>query len=129
MNISSRLSLVTLREKADSVLSALFILHDPSSSRTDPNFVQFAKDILVSVVEETFSGPPRFIVGNRSPLLIHWIYQAASVYSRLLRVTENEDSGLLESLKLQLRTLKRRWMVAGIFSFFSFPVALLNSRI
>lgn len=71
----------------------------------------------MSVVEETFSSPPRFLVGNPSPLLIHWMYQAASVYSRLLRVTENEDSGLLENLKLQLRTSRRRWMVAG--SFFS----------
>lgn len=68
----------------------------------------------MSVVEETFSSPTRFLVGNPSPLLIYWIYQAASVYSRLLRVTDNEDSGLLENLKLQLRTLKRRWMVAGI---------------
>ncbi|MCJ1265250.1 hypothetical protein MMC22_005125 [Lobaria immixta] len=94
--------------------SALFILHDPSSSRTDPNFVQFARDILMSVVEETFSTPPRYLAGNPSPLLIPWMYQAASVYSRLLRVTDNEDSGLLENLKLHLRTLNRRWMVAGI---------------
>lgn len=88
----------------------------------DPKFVQLAQEVLRSLVEETFSSQPRFLVGNPSPLLIHWMYQAASVYGRLLRVTENDDSGLLENLKLQLKTLKRRWMVAGMF-FFGFPLS------
>lgn len=108
------------KSKADAGFSALFILHDLSSSRTDQTFVRFARELL-SVVKETFSSSPRFVAGNPSPLLIHWMYQAASIHSRLFRVTDNEDSELLENFKLQLRTLNRRWMVAGIH----FPASYL----
>ncbi len=100
--------------------SSLSLLHDPSLSKTDPDHIQYSLALLKPVAEETVDSGCLFLTGSRgvvenpSPLLIHWAYQAATIYSRLIRETGRQDLGPLEKLKLKLRILARRWMAAGM---------------
>lgn len=52
---------------------------------------------------------------NVSPLLLYWTYQAASIYASLYRETGDEKHlKSWEILEETLRTLNKRWMVAGM---------------
>lgn len=52
---------------------------------------------------------------NVSPLLLYWAYQAASIYASLYRETADEKHlKSWEVLEETLKTLNKRWMVAGM---------------
>ncbi|MCJ1459898.1 hypothetical protein MMC28_010277 [Mycoblastus sanguinarius] len=101
--------------------SALMTLHDPKSSRTDPEHIQNAFAFSKSIAEETsdntlifFNGSP-ISVDNLSPLLSHWAYQAAVIFIRLSRATGEEAAQRLGMLKTKLRVLSRRWKTADAY--------------
>ncbi|KAH8804456.1 hypothetical protein F5884DRAFT_796079 [Xylogone sp. PMI_703] len=51
-----------------------------------------------------------------SPLLLHYIYRAASIYLGIKRATPSESiTGNLNVLKEALRLFNRRWLVAGTY--------------
>ena len=47
-------------------------------------------------------------------LSLHWIYQAAIIQARYNRDTDSGDSASFRFLSSALKTLKRRWIAAGI---------------
>ncbi|KAK5120909.1 hypothetical protein LTR16_004440, partial [Cryomyces antarcticus] len=73
--------------------SALITLHDSQSNRSDAMHHQYAMSILKPVAEESALGSQMFMmtvtqsVEDASPLLLHWAYQAATVYGRLIHDT------------------------------------------
>lgn len=93
-------------------------LHDPNSARVDPIHLDFARMLLKPVVEEPSQSVIDFLAANLdyqahpSPLLSHWIYQAATVVGRLNAQT-GDDFGRVENLMARLEHLNRRWLVAG----------------
>jgi hypothetical protein len=48
-----------------------------------------------------------------SPLLLHWVYQATSTYSRPTPESGTSESGMSETLKERLKFLDQRWKAAG----------------
>ncbi|KAI4170526.1 MAG: hypothetical protein LQ343_004903 [Gyalolechia ehrenbergii] len=98
--------------------SALMTLHDPNSARIDPMHLDFAKGMLKPAAEEPSQSVADFLAAkidyqaHPSPLLAHWIYQAATVVGRL-NVYIGDDLGKIENLMARLEHLNRRWLVAG----------------
>ena len=105
--------------------AALILLHDPSSTRIDHDHIQYAMAILKPVAAGTAFRQSMFLtdvttsVENASPLLMHWAYQAATIYSRFVRETGIEELGPTENFKVKLRIMSQRWMAAGMFGVFS----------
>ncbi|KAL7904110.1 hypothetical protein GGI35DRAFT_242218 [Trichoderma velutinum] len=99
--------------------SGLIALHDPQSSRIDQQHMQFATDMLMPVVEsmawdsKIFLSGFRVSVGDASPLLLLWAYQASTIYNRLLSQYQKESLFLLYQMKLKLRVMSQRWL-AGV---------------
>lgn len=86
-----------------------------------PGYLEFAKTLLKPVVEEPSQSVQNFLAADidyqahPSPLLAHWIYQAATLVLRLNAQT-GDDFGKYEHLSRRLEALGQRWMVAGILS-------------
>ena len=101
--------------------SALITLHDPSSSRNDPEYLVRASNILESVAEESQWSAEMFQLGAAgplttiSPLLSHWAYQAANLSARLSHGTANEISKASRVMRSKLSFLNRRWLAAGTY--------------
>ncbi|KAL8945079.1 MAG: hypothetical protein Q9216_000063 [Gyalolechia sp. 2 TL-2023] len=100
--------------------SALMTLHDPNSARIDAIHLEFVRGMLKPMVEEPPQSVADFLAANLdyqahpSPLLCHWIYQAATVVSRLSPYI-GDDIGTIENLMARLEHLNRRWLVAGAY--------------
>ncbi|KAL8843355.1 MAG: hypothetical protein Q9170_000213 [Blastenia crenularia] len=100
--------------------SALMTLHDPNAARIDPMHLDFAMNLVKPVAEELPQSVADFLSANidyqahPSPLLGHWIYQAATVVGRLNAQT-GDNFGRIENLLSRLEYLNRRWLVAGKF--------------
>lgn len=128
IQLSNKLqALLKVSEKEDQISSAtaicssaLMTLHDPNSARIDPMHLDFAKGMLKPVVEEPSQSVADFLAANidyqanPSPLLGHWIYQAATVIRRL-NVYLGDDYCRIENLMARLQHLNRRWLVAGAY--------------
>lgn len=99
--------------------SGLIALHDPQSSRIDQHHMQFANDMLMPVVEsmawdsKIFLSGFRVSVGDSSPLLLLWAYQASTIYNRLLPQYQKESLFLLYQMKLKLQVMSQRWLAGG----------------
>lgn len=99
--------------------SGLIALHDPQSLRIDQQHMQFAIDMLMPVVEsmawdsKIFLSGFRVSVGDASPLLLLWAYQASTIYNRLLSQYQKESLFLLYQMKLKLRVMSQRWLAGG----------------
>lgn len=80
--------------------------------------LDFAKGMLKPAAEEPSQSVADFLAAkidyqaHPSPLLAHWIYQAATVVGRL-NVYIGDDLGKIENLMARLEHLNRRWLVAG----------------
>ncbi|MCJ1395302.1 hypothetical protein MMC18_008186 [Xylographa bjoerkii] len=77
--------------------------------------------VLKPVAEEILVNADMFLAGtaasveHASPLLLHWAYQAATVYGRLIAGTGGAELGPLENMKVKLRVMSRRWMAAEAY--------------
>lgn len=95
-------------------------LHDPNATNIHPRYLEFAKKLLRPVVEEPSQSVRDFLAANidfqahPSPLLAHWMYQAATVVLRLNGQT-GEDFGNVDHLTRRLESLGQRWLVASMF--------------
>lgn len=96
------------------------MLYDPNSASIYPAYLEFARKSLKPVVEKPSQSAHDFLAANGdyqahpSPLLAHWIYQAATVVLRLNAQT-GEDFGNFDHLTQRLDSLGQRWIVAGLF--------------
>lgn len=52
-------------------------------------------------------------VGDASPLLLHWAYQAGTIYNRLLSTYEADSLHLLYQMREKLRIMSHRWLAGG----------------
>ncbi|KAI4289890.1 MAG: hypothetical protein L6R35_000831 [Caloplaca aegaea] len=101
--------------------SALMTLSDPNCASLHPMHLEFAKRLLKPVAEEApLQSVKDFLAANvdyqahPSPLLAHWIYQAAIVVLRLNAQT-GDDFGKVEHLIRRLDALSQRWLVATAY--------------
>lgn len=97
-------------------------LSDPNCASLHPMHLEFAKRLLKPVAEEApLQSVKDFLAANvdyqahPSPLLAHWIYQAAIVVLRLNAQT-GDDFGKVEHLIRRLDALSQRWLVASMLS-------------
>lgn len=99
--------------------SALIALHDPQQSRTDPQHMQFTADLLKPVVDSMSWDSTVFLrgtmvsVGDASPLLLYWAYQAGTIYDRLLSLYGADSLQLLFQMRGKLLVMSRRWLAGG----------------
>jgi hypothetical protein len=79
-----------------------------------------ARDVLERASKTCATAARYFVEGNSlpteqgSPFVLHWMYQAAAFYVRMLRENCNGDyQQSLENLKMAIKKLESRWTVGG----------------
>jgi hypothetical protein len=102
--------------------SALLVLHNavPTAVDVGHNFgLEDHGTVLEHLANDMASFSRSFIqtvphsVEIISPLQLHWVYQAASTYSRLILESGTSEPGMSEALKEGLKLLDQRWKAAG----------------
>lgn len=101
--------------------SSLITLHDPSSTRTDADYIDHALNILQPVAAESQWSAEIFQLGATeplatiSPLLSHWAYQAARLCDRLSAGSGEQPSTASRVMRSKLSFLGRRWLAARTY--------------
>jgi hypothetical protein len=79
-----------------------------------------AQDVLERASKTCATSARHFVEGNALPteqasaLVLHWMYQAAAFYVRMIRKNLNGDyRQSLEILKMAIKKMESRWTVAG----------------
>jgi hypothetical protein len=81
--------------------------------------MQFTADLLKPVADSMSWDTTVFLrghlvsVGDASPLLLYWAYQAANIYNRLMSLYEADNLHLLYLMKDKLEIMSHRWLAGG----------------
>jgi hypothetical protein len=104
------------------IYSALLVLHNvvPTAVDIGHNFGPEDRGTVLEHLANDMTSFSRLFIQTVphsveiiSPLLLHWVYQATSTYSRLILESGSSEPGMSETLKERLKFLDQRWKAAG----------------
>jgi hypothetical protein len=102
--------------------SALLVLHNavPTAVNVGQNFGPEDRGTVLEHLANDMASFSRLFIQTvpnsieiTSPLLLHWVYQATSIYSRLILENGTSEPGMSETLRERLKFLDQRWKAAG----------------
>jgi hypothetical protein len=102
--------------------SALLVLHNavPTAVDVGHNFGPEDRGTVLEHLANDMASFSRLFIQTvphsveiTSPLLLHWVYQATSTYSRLILESGTSEPRMSEMLKGGLKFLDQRWKAAG----------------